>query len=78
MGYESRMVCIYTVKRIPTLKRHTQIQNRIGNIMTSGDSLDLPYTKIKITTKKQKLFNVCVPNRTKIYKNDTKINFYYN
>ena len=52
MGYESRMVCIYTVKRIPTLKRHTQIQNWIGNIMTSGDSLDLPYTKIKITTKK--------------------------
>ena len=77
MGYESRLVCIYTMKPIPTFKGHTQIQNRIGNITTSGDSSDLSYTKIKITTKKmkQKLFNVCVPNRTKIYKNDTKINF---
>ena len=50
MDYESRMVYIYIVKWIPTLKRQTQIQNQIGNIMSSGDSLNLPYTKI--TTKK--------------------------
>ena len=51
--YESRMVYIYIGKQIPTLKtkKQTQIQKGMGNIMTSGDSLNLPCTKIKSTTK---------------------------
>lgn len=35
----------------------------MGIIMTSGDTLNLPYTKIKNTTKNETKFNVSVPNR---------------